>query len=248
MAKLLFFLSISASILLCSLVDLHAEGTPARLNYKEIYSEFEYPRAALDNEIDGIAFVEVSIDEYGFAYIVNVKRSDLFCYQKPIIAAVMKAKHTPASENGKAIKSIFIDTLYFPYPEDSKSSQEDRRSRYFKLHPNDHKLQRDSKKIPKSDTVISIDIEPEFDYVKLSKKVKYPQSMQEKKIEGRVLMRLFIDSKGVIKKSYPVESPHPALSLAAEEAILSIKFKPAKSNGKPVAIWLEIPIEFHLTK
>ena len=59
-------------------------------------------------------------------------------------------------------------------------------------------------------------------------------------------MRLFIDSKGIIKKSFPVESPHPALSLAAEKAILSIKFKPAKQKGKPIGIWFEIPIDFHL--
>ena len=248
MANRLCFLVISVSMLLFSLIDSRAVGTPARLNYKEIYSEFEYPKAALNNQIDAIAFVEVNIDENGFAESVYVMKSDLLCYKKPIRSAVRKAKHTAATENGKPIMKKVIDTLYFPFPSDSVSSQEERRRRYFELHSIDLFLKSDSAMKSKIDKLIDLDTAPEFDFEELSKRIIYPDSMQKKGIEGMVRMRLYIDSNGIVKKSYPYRFPHPDLSLAAEEAILSIKFKPAMYQGKPIAIWFEIPIEFNLVK
>lgn len=251
MANRLCFLSFCAFMLLGSLFVLQAKDTPARLNYSDIYSDFKYPEAALQNEIDAIAYVEVFIDEYGKATDVGVTESDLFCYRRPIILAIMDAIHEPAMENGKAVKSTITDTLYFPFPKDKKSTQAERRARYEKLHPkltksDSTKDSSYSKIIPNENDSIGMEQEPEFDYGKLMQAVVYPKSLLMSKTEGRVIMRVFINSKGIIKKSHPESSTHPAFTIAAEEAILKTKFKPAMSKGKPIGIWLEIPFDFVL--
>lgn len=246
MANRLCFIAICTVMLLGSIFVSFAEDTPARLNYSDIYSQFEYPEAALKNEIDAIAFVEVSIDETGFAYLVNVKQSDYFCYRRPIITAVMDNKHVPAMENGKPVKSKFLDTLYFPFPQDFKTSQGDRRSRYFRLHADDYSLKSDSAGKTAKDSIDVLDSEPEFDFAKLKKSIIYPEALRKLAIEGIVFMRIYIDSNGIVKKSFPFSSPHVGLSLAAEEAILRTEFKPAMYKGKPVGIWFEIPFYFQL--
>ncbi len=203
MANRLCFLSICAVALLGSFLVSNAQDALARLNYSEIYSRFEYPEAALKNEIDAIAFVEVNIDETGVAYGINVKESDYFCYRRPIVTAVLDAKHVPAMVNGKATKSKFLDTLYFPFPQDLRSSQAERRSRYFRLHADDYSLKSDSARKAEMNSLNKIDVEPEFDLAKLQKSIIYPEALLKLKIEGKVLMRIYIDSNGVVKKSFP---------------------------------------------
>jgi len=79
------------------------------------------------------------------------------------------------------------------------------------------------------------------------KNYRYPQEAVEKKIEGRVIVQLRIDKKGIlsIKKIYG----NPLLE---EEACRIFdgfpQFSPALLRGKPVNILYNYPIVFRITE
>lgn len=80
-----------------------------------------------------------------------------------------------------------------------------------------------------------------------SSKPLYPRVARESGWEGTVIVRTLITTDGVpsqvvIRKS----CGHEALDLAAQEAIKSWKFQPAKDGNIPIAKWVDIPVKFDL--
>ena len=80
-----------------------------------------------------------------------------------------------------------------------------------------------------------------------SSKPLYPRVARESGWEGTVVVRTLITPDGIpsqleIRKS----CGHEALDLAAQEAIKTWKFQPAKDGNIPVAKWVDIPIKFDL--
>ncbi len=77
----------------------------------------------------------------------------------------------------------------------------------------------------------------------------YPRRAREAGWEGTVIVRTFIDTNGVptqvnIQKS----CRHSILDQAAQEAVKSWTFRPAKDGNIPVAQWVDIPIKFDLSR
>lgn len=80
-----------------------------------------------------------------------------------------------------------------------------------------------------------------------SSKPLYPRVARESGWEGTVIVRTLITPEGVpsqveIRKS----CGHETLDLAAQEAIKTWKFQPAKDGNIPIAKWVDIPIKFDL--
>lgn len=80
-----------------------------------------------------------------------------------------------------------------------------------------------------------------------SSKPLYPRVARESGWEGTVIVRTLITPDGIpsrveIRKS----CGHEALDLAAQEAIKTWKFQPAKDGNIPIAKWVDIPIKFDL--
>ena len=78
--------------------------------------------------------------------------------------------------------------------------------------------------------------------------VRYPPALLEKGIEGRVLLRLYVDSAGVaIPESTRIaeSSGYPALDSAALAGAPELRFSPALLRGRPVAAPFLQPVQFH---
>jgi len=80
-----------------------------------------------------------------------------------------------------------------------------------------------------------------------SSKPLYPRVARESGWEGTVIVRTLITTDGIpsqveIRKS----CGHEALDLAAQEAVKTWKFQPAKDGNFPIAKWVDIPIKFDL--
>jgi protein TonB len=76
----------------------------------------------------------------------------------------------------------------------------------------------------------------------------YPRVARESGWEGTVIVRTLIDTNGVpnqvnIRKS----CGHPTLDQAAQEAVKSWTFQPAKDGNIPITKWVDIPIKFDLS-
>lgn len=80
----------------------------------------------------------------------------------------------------------------------------------------------------------------------LFRRITYPQIAREKKIEGTVNIRTFIETSGEVSVAEVVEPVHPLLDEAARLAVYYTRFKPGLQRGKPTKVQMIIPIEFRL--
>jgi TonB family protein len=77
--------------------------------------------------------------------------------------------------------------------------------------------------------------------------VRYPPALLAQGIEGRVLLRLYVDSAGnVVPDSIRIaeSSGYPALDSAALVGAPDLRFSPALHQGRPVAAPFLQPIQF----
>jgi TonB family protein len=78
--------------------------------------------------------------------------------------------------------------------------------------------------------------------------IQYPPRLYDQKVEGDVVLRLFVDSTGRLaaESSRVAESSgYPALDSAALSGSRRLRFTPARRHGLPIATAFLQPIEFH---
>ena len=95
---------------------------------------------------------------------------------------------------------------------------------------------------PKPDDFIVVEREPELVWMR---KPAYPDIAREAGIEGTVLVRALVGADGTTQQVQLLQSVLGLDEVALEAAKTAI-FKPALQQGKPVAVWVVIPIEFDL--
>jgi protein TonB len=74
---------------------------------------------------------------------------------------------------------------------------------------------------------------------------KYPDLARKAQIEGKVVITVTIDKKGIVENAIVFKSV-PMLDEAAQAAALQCTFKPAKQRDKFVKVKMNIPFDFHL--
>jgi protein TonB len=75
----------------------------------------------------------------------------------------------------------------------------------------------------------------------------YPELARKAGIEGRVTVKVLINTKGDVEKVELVKG-HPMLNDAAMEAAKKWKFTPGKQRDRFVKVWMNIPIDFKLKR
>lgn len=73
----------------------------------------------------------------------------------------------------------------------------------------------------------------------------YPKEAREKRIEGSVAMDVLIDDKGKVRQVSVIEGPE-IFRAGAIEAMKKFSFRPAKVDGKPVAVRIRYSLKFQL--
>jgi TonB family protein len=77
--------------------------------------------------------------------------------------------------------------------------------------------------------------------------VRYPRALLEQGIEGRVLLRMYVDSTGALipdSTRIAESSGYPALDSAALAGAPELRFSPALLQGRPVAARFLQPVHF----
>jgi TonB family protein len=81
--------------------------------------------------------------------------------------------------------------------------------------------------------------------------VRYPPALLAQGIEGRVMLRLFVDSAGnIVPDSTRIaeSSGYPALDSAALVGSPELRFSPALLQGRPVQATFLQPVQFRRTR
>jgi protein TonB len=73
----------------------------------------------------------------------------------------------------------------------------------------------------------------------------YPQFAKDAQIEGTVLLHVLVAADGRVRHIRVVRGI-TGLDQAAVDAVKRWEFRPATREGRPVAVWVEIPMDFHL--
>lgn len=76
---------------------------------------------------------------------------------------------------------------------------------------------------------------------------QYPEIAKENNIQGRVIVRFCVTSKGGVNQVSILKGVDPELDAEAIRVVNSLPvFKPGKQGGKPVPVWYMVPITFTL--
>ena len=77
--------------------------------------------------------------------------------------------------------------------------------------------------------------------------VVYPVEARKKGIIGQVLVRFHLDEKGTVSHLHIKNAEPPDIfNQNALVALMQWRFQPAIHNNRPVPVWVELPLEFHL--
>jgi protein TonB len=93
-----------------------------------------------------------------------------------------------------------------------------------------------------SESFIVVEQEPQLVWMQSP---EYPEIARDAGIEGRVLVRALVGEDGSVQKVLLIQGVL-GLDEAALEAGMTAVFRPALQQGRPVAVWVVIPIDFSL--
>ncbi|HYF02997.1 MAG TPA: energy transducer TonB [Patescibacteria group bacterium] len=99
---------------------------------------------------------------------------------------------------------------------------------------------------PPQEEFIIVEKMPEVDLGHLSRMVIYPEEAKRYNIEGKSTIQVLIDTEGKPVRAVVLKSAHPLLDTAAISAVMSGIYTPAYQSGKPIAVWMAIPVNFKL--
>lgn len=90
--------------------------------------------------------------------------------------------------------------------------------------------------------------EPIGGFAEVQRNLRFPQSAKDARLAGKIMISVFIDEDGNIGPYKTIQSASDDFSLAAYQALKSVKWKPAKcsSNKTPCHVWISIPFIFKL--
>lgn len=81
----------------------------------------------------------------------------------------------------------------------------------------------------------------------LSKNLKYPPSLQEINVQGKVIIQFVVDKDGSITNAEVVRGVHPLIDKEALRVInMMPKWSPGMQNQKPVRVKYTVPVAFKL--
>ncbi len=75
---------------------------------------------------------------------------------------------------------------------------------------------------------------------------KYPELAQRAGIEGRVIVKIWVDKDGKPHKAIVMKSDAEIFNQPSIDAAMQYRFTPAIMNKGPVAVWVVIPFTFKL--
>ncbi len=88
--------------------------------------------------------------------------------------------------------------------------------------------------------------EPNGGMESVQRKIVYPAAAKKEKVEGKVIVKAFIDESGTVRRTEIIKGIGSGCDEAALAAVMSSHFKPGRMNGKVVRVQMSIALEFKL--
>ena len=188
-----------------------------------------YPELARRKKISGTVIVEVAVSNEGKVAGTTIVQGVHPLLDTAAAEALRKYRFTPARQGDKPVKgSIRLPLVYGLDPTWSGIAAPA------------------AEALPSPDELIEVDVDPQYDPNDLQRNLFYPEEARRNNIEGVVMVRALISKNGTVISSQIDRCDHPSLCDAARNAVMLLKAQPAMQKGKPIAVWIQIPIMFRL--
>lgn len=96
--------------------------------------------------------------------------------------------------------------------------------------------------LPDPNEFIQVFSGPKYDLKELQRNIIFPDHYGKIGIEGRVILRVLIDTTGCILKIICESTDNDILTQSALDAVLKTKFTPAYQDKKPILCWISVPV------
>lgn len=74
----------------------------------------------------------------------------------------------------------------------------------------------------------------------------YPASLSDAPVSGTVEVRMRVDEKGVPRDLKVMQSTHADFDAPTLAAVANLRFVPAQVDGRPVQVWVILPIQWEV--
>ena len=78
------------------------------------------------------------------------------------------------------------------------------------------------------------------------RKVGYPTIPKEAGIEGKLVVRVLVNTDGTYLRHVVLRSPHPAFTQEVARHLPLLRFSPGMQGTHPVKVWVTLPVDFKL--
>jgi len=82
----------------------------------------------------------------------------------------------------------------------------------------------------------------------IRRSIVYPKEARDQGIQGKVLVKVLIDTLGNLEQYELVNSAHPLLVQAVVAKLPALRFSPARKEGLGQKFWVTLPFQFTLQK
>jgi TonB family protein len=76
----------------------------------------------------------------------------------------------------------------------------------------------------------------------------YPRELRDAGIQGEVQVRFRVDARGMPHDFTVTTSDHAGFNQSSVHAVSQLRFTPARKDGQPVDVWVELPIVWSIVR
>lgn len=218
-------------------------GMPGLMKY--LSDNIRYPEAAKVAGIQGRVTVVFVVDKDGSITNVKTLRGvDAELDKEAIRVISSMPKWIPGMQKGKAVKVRYTVPVMFRLPNEPVEGKVNEIVVKGVAKPSDNVT---------GDVYEAVEQMPEFpggmaglmQYI--TKNLRYPEEAKVKGIQGRVTVRVVVNTEGKVTNAEVLRSVDPALDAEALRVASSLPdWKPGMKDGKPVNVRFIFPVNFSL--
>jgi TonB family protein len=215
-----------------------------------ILSDFKtlvlYPEEAKRKGLQGRVVCDVLIGKDGSVEKVEVSRVTDSIFIQPAKNALLKARFTPAKQNGMPVRVWWTIPINFRLTKDSEP--EINTNHIDGDWPSDQR----PGSVHISTTVASSTSDtykrttysgPQMRY-DISRYLVYPDEAKQHDLNGLVILSVLINTDGLVEDVTVKQATHSMFIKPATDAIMQMMFYPPTENDKPIKKWWDVPVEF----
>ena len=218
-------------------------GMPGLMKY--LSDNIRYPEAAKVAGIQGRVTVVFVVDKDGSITNVKTLRGvDAELDKEAIRVISSMPKWIPGMQKGKAVKVRYTVPVMFRLPNEPVEGKVNEIVVKGVAKPSDNVT---------GDVYEAVEQMPEFpggmaglmQYI--TKNLRYPEEAKAKGIQGRVTVRVVVNTEGKVTNAEVLRSADPVLDAEARRVASSLPdWKPGMQDGKPVNVRFIFPVNFSL--